>query len=322
MTFLRSLFLFCVITVVEMFPVSAQLASLPIGSTNAVLEDAVRQVNGFSMDVRLLSKDELSVEEFLADEYSPSTSPSVGETTEVVRARLAALIKSVNFNKLEYAGRAFLTTYGGWRYLPDREHATKAYLLLGTDNWFTLEKNEKGELVAPKSAYTVDLTAALMRIGDHIFFVESVGRVLLEAEDDEGNVVLTLDSSSRDKYSYVEVVDILPPDGFFIPKKRAVSGQRGRVSVWYKNGAKRVYRLKDGTLFPQLEIAQKSKGLLLTVLGTDSFVIEFSQDLMNWESSYTLVPLSDSPPRRFLEKNPNGKGFYRLRVTEPAGQRR
>ena len=301
---------------------SAQLQSLPIGSTNAVLEDALRHINGFDIDVRLLSKDELSVEQVLTVDYPPHTFVSVGETAKLVRERLAALIQSVNFNKPEYAGRKFQTGYGGWAYLPDREHATKAYLLLGTDNWFTLEKNDKGELVAPNSAYTVDLVAAVMQIGYHIFFVESVGRVLLEAEDDEGNVVLTLDSSSRDKYSYVEVVDILPPDGFFIPKKRAVSGQRGRVSVWYKNGAKRVYRLKDGTLFPQLEIAQKSKGLLLTVLGTDSFVIEFSQDLMNWESSYTLVPLSDSPPRRFLEKNPNGKGFYRLRVTEPAGQRR
>ena len=300
---------------------SAQLQSLPIGSTNAVLEDALRHINGFDIDVRLLSKDELSVEQVLTVDYPPHTFVSVGETAKLVRERLAALIQSVNFNKPEYAGRKFQTGYGGWAYLPDREHATKAYLLLGTDNWFTLEKNDKGELVAPNSAYTVDLVAAVMQIGYHIFFAESVGRVLLEAEDDEGNVVLTLDSSSRDKDPYVEAVGILPPDGFFIAKKRAVSGQRGKVTIGYQNGKKRVHRLQDGTLFPQLEIARKKEGLELTVLGAETFVIESSQDLVHWKLLYGLVPLSKTPPLRFLDKQPNSKLFYRLRVTEPAAQR-
>ena len=302
---------------------SAQLQSLPIGSTNAVLEDALRHINGFDIDVRLLSKDELSVEQVLTVDYPPHTFVSVGETAKLVRERLAALIQSVNFNKPEYAGRKFQTGYGGWAYLPDREHATKAYLLLGTDNWFTLEKNDKGELVAPNSAYTVDLVAAVMRIRYHVFFAENINRVLLEVEDETGTVVLSHDSS-REENPYEEGVGVNQQrDGmFYIPKRFAVSGQSGRITLWQKNGAKRVYRLKDGTLYPQLEIAKKSEGLELTVLGTDSFVIESSQDFVNWESSYLLVPLSDSPPRRFLEKNRNGKNFYRLRVTEPAGQRR
>ncbi|MEK7208003.1 MAG: hypothetical protein AAB699_00465 [Patescibacteria group bacterium] len=315
------------IAVAGSLTISAQLPSLPIGSTNAVLEDAIQQINEVWISVRLLSEDGLSAS-YIYRQVVPFDSPGKS------RADLEALIKRelaiANRDTFAvygplYPTRQFLSVYTGIKRLPDPgwNPSRRWYILFGTDNEYSLVQNEKGELVAPKSAYTVDLVAAVMRSYSQPFFIPGIDYALLEVEDETGKVILSDDSRNhRVGGREGDVVVNRDDEVVGITTMLVVSGRRGKVSILYKNGAKRVYRLKDGTLFPQLEIAQKSKGLLLTVLGTDSFVIEFSQDLMNWESSYTLVPLSDSPPRRFLEKNPNGKGFYRLRVTEPAGQRR
>ncbi len=317
---MKKLFLSVFLSVVAgALTISAQLPSLPIGSTNVVLEDAVRQVNGFSMDVRLLSKDELSVEEFLADEYSPSTSPLVGETTEVVRKRLADLIGSVNFNKPEYAGRAFLTTYGGWRYLPDRETATNVYLIWGTDNRFLLEKNEKGDFVAPQSAYTVDLVAAVMRSHSRPFFVTGIVRAKLETMNEYGDTIVLEGDGGYNP----EGLTVYPEQGYakkevvYLPARLVTSGQEGKVTLWYKSGAQQVFSLADGHLVPSLTLRKAGSGVELLVSSLDAFTIEVSENLREWSVLYLPPAIEPAAPvlvQRFSDPVSVGKRFYRLRV--------
>ena len=296
--------------------ISAQLPSLPIGSTNAVLEYSIRQINEVWISVRLLSEDGLSAN-YIYRQVVPLDAPnkSKAELEELIKRELAIANRDTFavYGKL-YPTRRFLSVYTGIKRLSAQ--AGHWYILFGTDNEYSLVQNEKGDFVAPNSAYTVDLTAAL--ISAFPLFAEGVARAKLETEDAHGNAVVLEGSGGYNR----EGLTLYPEDNLVgLPTKYTVSGQPGKVTLEYQNGKKRVYRLQDGTLFPQLEVARKPDGLELTVLGTSNFVIESSQDLKNWESSYLLVPLSTTPPR-FLEKNPNGKSFYRLRVTEPAGQRR
>ena len=298
---------------------SAQLSKLPIGSTNAVLEDAVQQVNAYSVDVELISKDGLFIEEFLSSSLFRYNSESGQDIGELIKTVLALAVKSVNFNKPEYAGRIFQTKYVGMRYLL---YKPGWYIVFGTINEFTLVPNDKGELSVPESAYKVDLVAALMRRRVQSFFVENIERALLEVEDANGATVRVEDSRFHGD-PYTDFMGIEAVNGvLYLDKKLVTSEQPGRITLWYKTGAKRVYRLQDGTLFPQLELARKTEGLELLVLGAENFVIESSTELVNWGSSYLLVPLSGTPPTRFLEKSPEGNSFYRVRVAEPALKKR
>ena len=297
---------------------TAPLERLPIGTPNPVLQDAMQQVNAYSVDVELISKDGLFIEEFLSSNLFRYNSASGQDLSELIKKVLTLAVKSVNFNKPEYEGRMFQTKYTGMRYLLDKPGW---YIVLGTLNEFSLVPNEKGELVVPESAYKVDLVAALMQSRGHAFFVENIERALLEVENEKGNIIRAIDS--LDGFSYErESVVIYRNEVVFFPIKYVVSGQSGSITLWYTNGTKRVYRLQNGTLFPQLELARKPEGLELTVLGADDFIIESSPDLVNWGFSYLLVPLSGTPPTRFLEKSPEGNSFYRVRASEPALQKR
>ena len=310
---------FVVFLVAGTLTLSAQLSSLPIGSTNAVLEDAIAQANEIGMNVTLLGREEDDYAyKFIGFGQFPYSSSAGENIEELIRTRLVeTLRKSIDTKDTTLKGRNFVVVYSLDRRIPNG----KWYILLGTHNEFSLVPNEKGELTVPESAYTVDLVAALMRGSVHAFFVEGIDRALLQVKDEAGKIVVSQDSRNG-----------VPGDGtmkvrendevLFLPITFATSGQDGALTVWYKNGSKRVHRLNDGALFPQLEIVRKSEGLELTVLGADDFIIESSPDLVNWGFSYLLVPLSGTPPTRFLEKNLNGNIFYRVRVSEPALQKR
>ena len=334
MTFIRSLFLLLLTAVVEPLTLSAQLPSLPIGSTNAVLNDALRYINDVAISVQLLSKDELSIEKFLYDGYFPYSLESGQGLGEFIRQKLARAIGLANFNKPEYAGRKFQTTYGGSLIFvrdgtdPNDGRNWAVYLLLATDNWFTLEKNDKGELVAPKSAYTVDLVAAVMRSREHGFFADGVVQTRLELEDGNGNITAVLEGT--EKYNWETGMVVRPADGVFsLPIKYAVEGQPGKVTLWYANDIRQVFSLSDGHLLqtmtlPRLAISKNVEGIELLVKGVSlEFIIESSQDMVKWEIPYSLISLASSGnERRFLEKQLNGRRFYRVRIEEPVLQKR
>lgn len=310
--------------------ISAQVASLPIGSTKAVLQDALRQANWLEWGIALIRKDE-SLERFLANgRISTYNYERDGDAALVLKQKMMEAVKSVDLNKAEYAGRKFATVYEGSKYFPGDGGLPLLPLVFNIYNEFILERNEKGELVVPAAAYEVDIVKGLMQVCIHNIFVDNVERIVLEVEDGNGNVIVREDSRKHRLFDCTTAVPSILEDPtadnrFYLPIKFAVSGQPGRVFLWYTNGVQQVFSLADGRLLPSLVIRKANSGAELTVNSSDAFTVEASEDLRQW--STLNLPPAQAPANavflhQFTDPTSGRTRFYRLRVTETSQQNR
>ena len=311
--------------VVGTLNVSAQVASLPIGSVDVVLADAIAHVNEIGINVRIYDRDNPYLYQFLPGGFGgfPYSQKDGTKIEDVIRKYLTETIsKSIDTNDQSFEGRKFVASYSGRNVVSDELNLW--YIMFGTVNEFRLVRDVSGKLTVPESAYKVDLVAALMRGNSHAFFVKGIDYALLEVEDASGNILIEDDSRN---YAVGggegDIVVNRADEVVGITTSFITSGQPGHVSIWYKNGLKQVFNLADGKLFPPpITVAKATEGLVLTVADS-RLVLEESADLLHWSPVDTAIirPASDTSVRQYTVPVNGSRRFYRAVPTKELQKR-
>ena len=307
---------------VEIATIAIELPSLPIGSTNALVEQSVRLVNEVWLGVRKFSSDGKVKGIFMAP-ATPYSKAEDGPLELFIENGLKAVLDyAIDPNDPSLQGVRLMTEYAGAIRNPITHDVV---LLLATDNYFYL-KEENGKFSIPEEAYKVDIDAAVMRSTVHAFLVSDVERATLVAKDGNGKVIKEFDSRKNPGPPYPRVV--VQEGILFLPRDYIANATPGEVSIWYKDGTSQVFDLANGKLLSpvttRLAIEQVPDGTLkLTVIAPSgtSFILEYGSDASFAKAEATgqlaTEQTGTSGSREFIITPSGEMRFFRARIVEP-----
>ena len=306
---------------VEIATIAIELPSLPIGSTNALVEQSVRLVNEVWLGVRKFSSDGKVKGIFMAP-ATPYSKAEDGPLELFIENGLKAVLDyAIDPNDPSLQGVRLMTEYAGAIRNPITHDVV---LLLATDNYFYL-KEENGKFSIPEEAYKVDIDAAVMRSTVHAFLVSDVERATLVAKDGNGKVIKEFDSRKNPGPPYPRVV--VQEGILFLPRDYIANATPGEVSIWYKDGTSQIFDLANGKLLSpvttRLAIEQVGSSLKLTVIAPSgtAFVLEYSTDACFAKAEATGKLASEQTDangsREYLITPTGEMKFFRARIVEP-----
>ena len=307
---------------VGMTTIATELPRLPIGSTNALVEQAAGLITEIWVDLnKKVSDTEWQL--LYSEPIIPYSQAKDGPLAEFISARLKEVLERViDLDDRSLAGAILESFYGG--VARDQRIDMGWVPLFGTYNRFSL-KEYGGKLAIPEEAYKVDLGIAVTESIVHAFLVANIERATLVARDGNGMVIKEFDS--REPY-----IPYTPRVGheegiLYLPRDYIVNTTPGEVTIWYKDGTSQVFDLATGKLLSpvatRLTIERLGSGLKLTVTTSagPAFVLEYSSDagFAKTEARGALAAEKTGTTvyKEYLITPTGEMKFFRARLVEP-----
>ena len=302
---------------VEMTAIATELPSLPIGSTNALVEYSVAHVNAVVVDLKKVVNNTWTWL-YLGPGFPYRRED--GPLDEFISARLKeALEQTIDLKDHSLRGVTLHAGYGGV-FLD----AGKITPLLGTGNFFTLKENG-GEWSIPEEAYRVDLVEAETESIHKAFLVPGIERATLVARDGNGKVIKEFDSQKPPPSLYTPQVAVR--EGvLWLPRDYIVNATPGEVTIWYKDGTSQIFDLATGKLLSpvttRLTIERLGSALKLTVIASagTAFVLEYSSEVgfaKTEAAELASEQMGASGAREYLITPTGEMKFFRARLVQP-----
>ena len=308
---------------VGMTTIATELPSLPIGSTNALVEQAAGLITEIWVDLnKKVSDTEWQL--LYSEPIIPYSQAKDGPLAEFISARLKEVLERViDLDDRSLAGAILESFYGG--VARDQRIDMGWVPLFGTYNRFSL-KEYGGKLAIPEEAYGVSLEKAVTYGMEHAFIVSNIERAVLVARDSQGRITAEFDSTMSPSDPYKLGVRV--EEGLLsLPRDYIVNTTPGEVTIWYKDGTSQVFDLATGKLLSpvatRLTIERLGSGLKLTVItsaGT-AFVLEYSSDAGFAETKargeLAAEKVGATGTREYFITPTGEMKFFRARLVEP-----